>query len=592
MKPSRFAPLAVAALLVVAWKVGNSCGPWLPTAQFHEINNWIDRGQLLKGQLGIVRPTFFHKSLLTAYRYLTNAPLSQAEIDALYPADPSDPYSVKDPVEAEVDAWTAKRNAIKAIAPPQHIDPFGSIPPPTYGQFYNCLSDAFHTASQTLDRRIALWGATNKNTVEWIRGQDQVFSNCSGPPSIPAEAPAQADPVLAADRRYQIAAAEFYARRFADALRDFDAISHDTRSEWQAAAPYLAARVVIRQASLEDRPELLGDAKRRLEQIAPDSTAQHWSNAAKPLLDLIAVRQDPGAYLVRTGAQLAKPGLGSGILQVFNDFNQTWDRTKEFPADPSGVVDWIRTYQNPSGGAHALERWRATHSAPWLIASLQHLPVNSSDAAPLLAAAAALRPTDAAYATATYLGIQIQTVRAPDTARQWADAALATRQPPAVDNAFRGERLALARDWTEFLRFAPRAPIARTIDLPDEPLDKPDSTKQFDLDASDALSRIAPLKRLSEAATSALLPRNLQLEVTRAAWTRAAVLENAPIAKDLALRLTQLQPDLTQDLQIYLQAGDAPSGPVCRCLRDAPESRPSPPRGERIPPRGTRQRNQ
>src|SRR6185295_12974455 len=95
----------------------------------------------------------------------------------------------------------------------------------------------------------AQWGAGSPNVTEWLRGQDKVFINCSAGPSIP-QAIADAEPLLAADRKYQIAAAHFYAEQYREAETAFDEIARDTASSWHAIAPYLAARVCIRRGTV------------------------------------------------------------------------------------------------------------------------------------------------------------------------------------------------------------------------------------------------------------------------------------------------------------------------------------------------------
>jgi hypothetical protein len=76
--------MAVAALLVVAWRVGNSCGPFIPQAQFHGEHAPPDpANQFKQGRIGILRPSFRTKHLVVAYRYLTAAPLTDQEIDQI-----------------------------------------------------------------------------------------------------------------------------------------------------------------------------------------------------------------------------------------------------------------------------------------------------------------------------------------------------------------------------------------------------------------------------------------------------------------------------------------------------------------------------
>ena len=51
---------------------------------------------------------------------------------------------------------------------------------------------------------------------------------------------------MRADRAYQIAAANFYAANFDEALKGFAAIAADANSPWQRNAVYLVARALTR----------------------------------------------------------------------------------------------------------------------------------------------------------------------------------------------------------------------------------------------------------------------------------------------------------------------------------------------------------
>ena len=69
-------------------------------------------------------------------------------------------------------------------------------------------------------------------------------------PALPEGAPA----ARRADRAYQIAASSFYAGRLEEAQKAFEEIASDAGSRWRNLAPYLAARAVLRQATLAEEP--------------------------------------------------------------------------------------------------------------------------------------------------------------------------------------------------------------------------------------------------------------------------------------------------------------------------------------------------
>src|SRR5206468_280684 len=85
-----------------------------------------------------------------------------------------------------------------------------------------------------------------------------------------------------------------------------------------------------------------------------------------------------------------------------------YDNLSGLAPDPAKLVqddltDWIFTFQSndANAGTHALARWRATHSSPWLLASLRHARP-SLETERLLSAAAAMYPADPAFLTAHF----------------------------------------------------------------------------------------------------------------------------------------------------------------------------------------------
>src|SRR5258708_2522522 len=183
-----------------------------------------------------------------------------------------------------------------------------------------CLSGAFQTAIETLHDRARRFGPDSPNLLEWIKGQDQVFQNCSayeadGPraPVIPPPLPDSADPFLRADRAYQIAAAYFYVEDFEQAFSQFEAISRDAASPWRTFGQYLAARTVLQKAMLKSPEGQQFDSKTMLEaesrmRIVADQPATEALRAsATGLLSFIELRLHPAEQMVWLSKQIAKP---------------------------------------------------------------------------------------------------------------------------------------------------------------------------------------------------------------------------------------------------------------------------------------------
>jgi len=181
-----------------------------------------------------------------------------------------------------------------------------------YHEYVNCPADAFQTAANTLTERIRQFGADSGDVQEWVRAQDQVFSNCSGARAIPAPAAPQSPEILQKDRAYQIAAAHFYAGDLAVAERLFRDIADDPASHWRPLAPYLVARALLRQGSLVPRDDdvdtaKLTAAKQTLNAILDDRNLQIIHPTTRRLLAVVRARLEPAERVHELAQSLLTP---------------------------------------------------------------------------------------------------------------------------------------------------------------------------------------------------------------------------------------------------------------------------------------------
>jgi hypothetical protein len=278
-------------------------------------------------------------------------------------------------------------------------------------------------------------------------------------------------------------------------------------------------------------------------------------------MDYVRGQLRPEDRMVELGEALTKPQPGAAFRQALTDYTTLWDRENKAPAARSELADWITTFQ-AGGASHAIERWRAGGNAAWLAAAL--VSVNPADAsAPELAAAARkIGAGSPAYATAAYHGIRILTARGErDEARQWADQALPANLGVPAHNAFLAERMALARDFPEFLRYTPRQPVAATGVMADEEVESQwrevDPGLAFDWDSAMAFHSKLPLRYWVEAAGAETLPRRLRSEIARAGWVRAALLDRPEQARELAGLVAGLVSELAESMRGY-QAEQSP----------------------------------
>jgi len=541
--------LPVLAVLAVIPVGVDSCAISPPVALFSTKKRPADvHGEFLRGKLGVLQYTYSKRDKIAAYRILSGRPLTAAEEADFYPQLKT-PEQEQYPSNASA-AWVVARGRLSGLTSPS-LSLYKSRPV-TYQHYRNCLEHAFDHARQTLEARAKQWGLASEKVKEWVTAQDTVFVNCNArEPAIPAAPTADMDAVLAADREYQIAAAYFYAEQWTQSREAFDRIARNGKSPWSRIAPYLAARVSLREGTLDDKPEALRDAVRRFTPLAADAKYE-WRNAAANLLRFARLRIDPGPRLKELGEALATPRQHPpGAVE---EFVYLLDRTANVPEESSDLGAWLMQH-------NATERWRATKSTPWLVASL--MTFDGISKADLLDAARRIAPTSPAYESAVYYGIiHLVSAGQSDEARRWAEEALRQKLTVSGRNWILSERLKLARSYAEFLRFAPRRPEPNVAEYDNFEVDVeqvPAATGTaplFDADAAGFLNRGIPLRRWLEASNSPLLSPHLQLQIAQSGWFRAVLLERHDFGRQFMQRIVALQPQAARVAGEYLAAKD------------------------------------
>lgn len=440
--------------------------------------------------------------------------------------------------------------------------------PNGYQWYNNCLEDTFRSAIKTLGRRIEQFGANSAEIQEWLIGQDAVFANCSGPELIPSSVPSTSHPILKSDRAYQIAAANFYAGHFDIAENLFREIAADHSSPWNQLAAYLAARTLVRKALLDAPSDTidtkrLGMAESELEKILANDRFKTIHASSKRLLGFVRFRLQPEEQLKELAHDLLNKNSGDTLKQDLWDYTALLDRQHQQPGFDD-LTDWVFTFQNDSGFDinHALEKWRETKSLHWFVAVMAKIDVGRTDMTDILKTAATVDRDSPAYSTVLYHRIRILSEMGNKTeARKLLDELfLSTRLriPISAQNLFRAQRLALARNLDEFLKYAPRTPALITTNEDGEEL--PDNVKwqsagsYFDDDAVQVLNKALPVQLLKEASFSKVLPIHLRREIILATWVRAILLENDSLAVELTPEIRRLIPQLSEAMRAYQNA--------------------------------------
>jgi hypothetical protein len=584
-----------------------ACGPSFVLPVFAMDTRPEQFENFAKGNVGIIHPTFNRSALFVAYREFNNLPFSdkeQADLVRNWRAEYDNTDANEDSKNTAINNWIAARKkiAINEVEPKIYTD---RTNPDSYSSFFNCTAGAFDNATKTLDARLEKTKADDATLKDWLRGQDQVFANCSEAKDLPNAVAADAPDWLKADRDYQIAAAHFYATQYDDAKIGFEKIAKNTASPWRELSAYLLARVYIRQASAisEDqaqRDKMLAyykQAEDQLYSIVADASLASVHGAAKQLLNLIQFRLHPDTLHDNLAKKLNDKTENATLFQDVTDYRRLLDQVAilEDSSDEdkakaqtvnakyrksNELTDWIFTVQSKDKTAytHALEKWQATKNTAWLVASLMKASAEAPEAANLITASKSLDKSSSAFLTATYHAVRLQIALGQfDEARKTLDAVLndSVAINASAINQLLSERLVLAQDLNEFVKFSQRRAVIFAYDESEFlPVDvnalpkagEEDYTKNerawakrtmFDADAVRVMNTQLPLAVLTQLALHPDLPDTLRSGVVMSAWVRAVLLNEDATAQQLAPELAKLIPELKDQIPNYSTAKDS-----------------------------------
>ncbi|HXW15780.1 MAG TPA: hypothetical protein VEN79_14840 [Terriglobia bacterium] len=575
------------------------CAPTFPKAVFtFQRHPDAPLKRYAQGELGVILPSFARSYLVIAYRHLSDRPLSADETKGIlkywrWKLAAGYDRDFKDPNEQ----WLVAREhvlGVLGVAPPV---PYKQMPSHgaylTIGEFQNCGPDAFQSAAATLNDRIRRFGLHSSAVREWLAGQDAVFSNCSKAGITPASLPAHTPGLIAADRRYQIAAAHFYAGDHLAAVREFDQVARDKTSPWRFVAPYLAARATLRRASLDDAADALDEAEARLKEILKDKSQAQYHRAARRLLGYIAFRRDPVKRTHQLGRLLAvrrqDPEFQQSVIdytvgldRVVND--DSTDREIRAFAAADEMTDWILSFQQQGhlGAKHAVLRWQQRHSLPWLVAAISMIKAQEEAAPQLMEAAAQIAPSSPAYPTLVFHRVRLlMDAGKSDEARTLIDEFVrefAGKISLSSLNLFLERRLKLVTSFEDFLTYV------STISVGDDSWDadvgddwfycgdyhvscdtlvygsqKPIKHDwRFDDYAKLTLDQHVPLSLLGDAVLNPKFPAQTRGELAISTWTRAVLLGEFGVADRVLAAAKSSYPETAKYLDAYAGAsGDA-----------------------------------
>lgn len=569
------------------------------------------------GKVGIVPATYKRMNLFVFYRYLNNLSPTKEEqkqiVDALehrvghtdydssYQENPPDYFARWRDARAKVAGGAAKVSTEKLV-------------PGGYNYFSNCLAGAFDNATKTLEARISKYGA-DANVKEWVKGQDAVFANCDYAAGAPETLGANFPEWLRKDREYQIAASLFYMTDFASARENFEKIATDENSVWKNTAKFVIARSYIRQASFieisdenptaaQTKSELLQKASAQLENILNDNSITEFHPSAHRLMGLVKYRSVPEERQKELADILARNAENQNLYNDLIDYTwlleyteseaignaeealrkQAIDAGKAFEFEyelklgylsaadrEKDLTDWLFTYQAEDGFAHAFEKWKETGKLQWLVAAAVHTDVSDEQTAEILNEIDKIKPASPAFATVRYHQIRLLLKTGNRTeAKKKLDEVFAGNLknfPVSTQNRFLAQRMSIAENLDEFLKFAPRKASIFTwsddgaedgTSLKDEKyLSAWENRVMFDTDSVAFFNEKMPLSVLRQAALSPQVPEHLKKFLVTAVWTRAFMFGNQAVEREFTPLMQRYAKEYSPLFSKYANASSA-----------------------------------
>jgi hypothetical protein len=546
------------------------------------------------GQLGIIRPTYARSYLVVAYRCLTGRPLTPEEQNSLVSLWNYRMTTVyDDDCPAGADQWLQARKAVPGATRIDRIATARAVISDEPWQTYcNCQSSAFKAAASRLKDYVTRYGADSQVVKDWLQAQDAVFSNCGRddysdkpiPANIPAPLPDSATHEARQDRAYQMASAQFYSQQFDAAQKSFEAISQDAASPYRTMSGYLAVRAMIRQATLakELNKALLWRASERIQQLLGDPSYVSLKSDLSDLDSFIAARIAPEKHQGELAAQLAQNITASNMREYTKTLDlilgddgiepvvSTYEKLPESVKEPD-LTDWVMTMQThgKASDEHAIAMWKQTQSLPWLVAAISRVKAGSPDAQSILAAAGKVPLSSPARWMLFYYTNQLN-IAGKKLPQARADLDRVLLSPPATlplsaANLLRAQRLTIAQNLSEFVRFGIQKPACLCMTggiegVPDdvETIEKtgvtPDTEPLFTQTAGYVLDRKLPLSALRQLARDQKIPTKLRAHIAWTAWVRAVLVGDDASARDLAIAMRPFNRRKTGLIDEYLSA--------------------------------------
>jgi hypothetical protein len=601
MSTKKVLALVVLVSTVILQMPTFACGPFFDEVDFsYTLHPDIPFSKFAGGNIGILKSTMARSYLVIAWRYLNGTPLSAAEKKAavdlwelrLGGLDGNDSKDMSQ-------EWVEQSKKFGAAAANNSIYPNKSFNgKEAFFSYLNCPDDAFTTAIKTAQQLSSQFGVSSPEFKDWLNAQNKVFCNCSGgspvDQSMPAPLGSAANAKLKPYRDYQIASANFYAGNFDQAKADFEKIAQDPASPFRSLGTYLAIRSEVRKALLTEKTDnaLLASAEKQAKAMLSDKSQSSLHAALQDLLAFVRFKLEPKERFGELAKILVTSGEGKNLSDNLGDFTMLFDNltgdsdggpnvtdaekivNREFIRNSGELGDWLLTFQAKDGKPadatkHAIDKWKQTHKAPWLVAALSLVDSKNPDCAKLLDDARAVAKNSPAYLDLQYHILRLSGSANKEQARQKCEELMADKSldmGPSARNELTNLRLAFSKDFTDFCRFALQRPASidsgyLVEEIPnDYKVMESASTYKlfpptFSYSTANFFNALVPLNSLLSLKDNANIPKPLKADVLQALWTRAFLLKDDKAMAAVSPSLKQAMPALSPMLAAYEKAG-------------------------------------
>ncbi len=427
MKISFAKLLSLVIIIILACnKTAFSCATMFVDQFSWSLHPNLPVNDFIKGNLGIIQPSFARIYLVIAYRYLINKPLNNNEINqtvklindrlgyvSFYCFDITKTDYYKN--------WIKERDLVLKPGKNVNLEAYAYLNEFNYITICNIQADALNKATNTLKNLIKKYGIKAPCVIDWVKNQDMVYKNdgSSQNTKIPEPLTKSNDSYLINERNYQIACANFYATNYETACTDFNKLAKTPDYSDKTLAKYLSIRALIRQGTVKTKDpfntKILQDAQTQILKIKDKPEFSSYKTALNNLNNFILNRLEPKSRLIQLDQELMKNITYDSLeeyISVYdivtnydsNNFNTNEKNTQPLIPNLGSMSEWIQVYQSKNSAAcnYAKQKFNKTPTTEWLINLSQHTTTLDKDFSIIIDQFNKLNPSNKAYLTLAY----------------------------------------------------------------------------------------------------------------------------------------------------------------------------------------------